>query len=54
MTVKITRIENGKVSLSMKDINEAIDKEVDEEPVEYVSNVTAGTSMADLFKKLGF
>ena len=54
VTVKITRIENGKVSLSMKDINEAIDKEVDEEPVEYVSNVTAGTSMADLFKKLGF
>lgn len=54
VTVKITKIENGKVSLSMKDVNEAIDKEVDEEPVEYVSNETVGTGMGDLFKKLGF
>lgn len=54
VTVKITKIENGKISLSMKALDEAIDKEVDEEPVEYVSEETAGTSMGDLFKKLGF
>lgn len=54
VTVKITKIENGKVSLSMKDVNEAIDKEVDEEPVEYTDDTSVGTSLGDLMKKLGF
>lgn len=51
--VKITKVENGKVSLSMKDLKDPMDKEVDEEPVEYHDHSAAGTSMADLFKKLG-
>lgn len=53
VTVKIIKIENGKVSLSMKELETAMDKEVDEEPVEYVSGENTGTSMGDLFKKLG-
>lgn len=51
--VKITKVENGKVSLSMKDLEDPMDKEVDEEPVEYHDTAAAGTSMADLLRKMG-
>lgn len=51
--VKITKVENGKVSLSMKDLEDPMDKAVDEEPAEYHDDTSAGTSMADLFKKMG-
>ncbi len=51
--VKITKVENGKVSLSMKDLADPMDKEVDEAPAEYHDKTAAGTSMGDLLKKLG-
>lgn len=56
VTVKITKIADGKVSLSMKDIHEALDTEVDAEPVEYIDKDSEGfgTSMGDLFKNFKF
>lgn len=51
--VKITKVENGKVSLSMKELEDPMDREVDAAPVEYHDEAAVGTGMADLLKKLG-
>jgi len=56
-TVKalITKVENGKISLSMKALEEALTAEkAEEEPEEYSDNGEATTSLAGLLKGLKF
>jgi len=51
--VLITKVENGKVSLSMKALEEALNTEkAEEEPEEYSDNGEATTSLFDLLKGL--
>ena len=50
VTVMITKIENGKISLSMKAIQEAQEKEVEEEAHEYRSEYVPNNPFADLLK----
>ena len=49
----ITKVDNGKVSLSIKALIEQIATErAEEEPEEYSDNETASTSLRDLLKGL--
>jgi len=52
--VKITAIKDGKISLSMKALEEIAATEITEEKIEYESDGDATTSLADLLKKAGF
>ncbi len=52
--VKVTAIKDGKLSLSMKALEEIAATEITEEKIEYESDGEATTSMADLLKKAGF
>lgn len=53
--VLITKVDNGKVSLSMKALEDALNTEKSEEDVEeYNDHGSAGTSLGDLFKNLKF
>lgn len=54
--VKILNTNDGKISLSIKavDENSRPDKIEEQEAAEYSSNEAIGTSLGDLFKKLGF
>ncbi|MBR4530303.1 MAG: S1 RNA-binding domain-containing protein [Lachnospiraceae bacterium] len=52
--VKVTKIKDGKLSLSMKALEEIPAEEVSEELAEYKSDGEATTSLADLLKKAGF
>ncbi|MCR4901657.1 MAG: S1 RNA-binding domain-containing protein [Butyrivibrio sp.] len=52
--VKITAIKEGKISLSMKALEEIAATEITEEKIEYESDGEATTSLADLLKKAGF
>ena len=50
--VKITKVADGKVSLSMKEANEVINKEVDEEVFDYKEEGQAVTGLGALFKNI--
>ncbi|SCY50127.1 S1 RNA-binding domain-containing protein [Butyrivibrio sp. INlla14] len=52
--VKVTQIKDGKLSLSMKALEEIAATEITEEKIQYESDGEATTSMADLLKKAGF
>ncbi|MBP3825530.1 MAG: S1 RNA-binding domain-containing protein [Butyrivibrio sp.] len=52
--VKVTAIKDGKLSLSMKALEEIGAEEVTEEKIEFESEGEATTSLADLLKKAGF
>ena len=52
--VKVIAIKEGKISLSMKALEDVMAKEITEEKIEYQSDGEATTSMADLLKKAGF
>ena len=52
--VTIIRIENGKISLSMKAAKEAEEEELNEEATEYKSEYVPNNPFADLFKDLKF
>lgn len=52
--VKITAIKDGKISLSMKALEEIAATEITEEKIEYESDGEASTSLAELLKKAGF
>ena len=52
--VKVTAIKDGKLSLSMKALDDVMAKEITEEEIEYKSEGEATTSLADLLKKAGF
>ena len=50
--VKITKVADGKVSLSMKEANEVINKDMDEEVFDYKEEGQAVTGLGALFKNL--
>lgn len=50
--VKITKVADGKVSLSMKEANEVINKEMDEEVFDYKEEGQAVTGLGALFKNI--
>ena len=51
--VKIIKVEKGKVSLSMKEAETVLDKDIDTKaPVEYSDNGSASTSLGSLFKNI--
>jgi small subunit ribosomal protein S1 len=52
--VKVTQIKDGKLSLSMKALEEIPATEITEEKIEFKSEGEATTSLADLLKKAGF
>ena len=52
--VKVTAIKDGKLSLSMKALEDIAATEITEEKIEYESDGEATTSLADLLKKAGF
>lgn len=52
--VKVTAIKDGKLSLSMKALEEIAATEITEEKIEYESDGEATTSLAALLKKAGF
>ena len=52
--VKVIAIKDGKLSLSMKALDDVMAEEVSEEKVEYRSEGEVTTSLADLLKKAGF
>ena len=52
--VRVTRIKDGKLSLSMRDLEDSAAEEVTEEKIEYKSEGEVTTSLADLIKKAGF
>ncbi|MCR4997997.1 MAG: S1 RNA-binding domain-containing protein [Butyrivibrio sp.] len=52
--VKVTAIKDGKLSLSMKALEEIAATEITEEKIEFESEGEATTSLADLLKKAGF
>ncbi|MBR0165206.1 MAG: S1 RNA-binding domain-containing protein [Lachnospiraceae bacterium] len=52
--VKVVQVKDGKVSLSMKDLEEAPAKDEPDEKFKYKSEGEATTSLADLIKKAGF
>jgi small subunit ribosomal protein S1 len=52
--VKVTAIKDGKLSLSMKALEEIAATEITEEKLEFESEGEATTSLADLLKKAGF
>lgn len=52
VTVKIIGVKDGKISLSMKALEEVVEEEVVEEKVEIPEAENIGTSLGDLFKGL--
>jgi small subunit ribosomal protein S1 len=52
--VKVTAIKDGKLSLSMKALDDIMAEEITEEKIEYKSEGNATTSLAELIKKAGF
>ena len=52
--VKVTAIKDGKLSLSMKALEEIAATEITEEKIEFKSEGEATTSLGDLLKKAGF
>jgi small subunit ribosomal protein S1 len=52
--VKVTAIKDGKLSLSIKALEDVGASEVTEEKIEYESDGEATTSLGDLLKKAGF
>lgn len=52
--VKVIAIKDGKLSLSMKALEEIAATEITEEKIEFESDGEATTSLADLLKKAGF
>ena len=52
--VKVTAIKDGKLSLSMKALEEIAATEITEEKIEFESDGEATTSLGDLLKKAGF
>ncbi|MCR5099715.1 MAG: S1 RNA-binding domain-containing protein, partial [Butyrivibrio sp.] len=52
--VKIIAIKDGKISLSMKALEDIAATEITEEKIEFESDGNATTSLADLLKKAGF
>ena len=50
--VKITKVEDGKISLSMKEASEVINKEMDEEIYDYKEEGQAVTGLGALFKNI--
>lgn len=52
--VKIIAIKDGKISLSMKALEDIAATEITEEKIEFESDGDATTSLADLLKKAGF
>ncbi len=52
--VKVTAIKDGKLSLSMKALEEIAATEITEEKIEFESDGEATTSLADILKKAGF
>lgn len=52
--VKVISIKDGKLSLSMKALQDVAATEITEEKIEYESDGNATTSLADLLKKAGF
>ncbi len=52
--VKVTAIKDGKLSLSMKALEEIAATEITEEKIEFENEGEATTSLADLLKKAGF
>lgn len=52
--VKVTAIKDGKLSLSMKALEEIAATEITEEKIEFESDGDATTSLGDLLKKAGF
>ncbi|MBR1670570.1 MAG: S1 RNA-binding domain-containing protein [Butyrivibrio sp.] len=52
--VKVTAIKDGKLSLSMKALEEIAATEITEEKIEFKSDGEATTSLADILKKAGF
>ncbi|MCR5657026.1 MAG: S1 RNA-binding domain-containing protein [Butyrivibrio sp.] len=52
--VKVTAIKDGKLSLSMKALQDVAATEITEEKIEYESDGNATTSLADLLRKAGF
>ena len=52
--VKVIAIKDGKLSLSIKALEDVMDPEVSEEKIEFESEGEATTSLADLLKKAGF
>ncbi len=52
--VKIIAIKEGKISLSMKALEDIAATEITEEKIEFESDGDATTSLADLLKKAGF
>ena len=52
--VKVTAVKDGKLSLSIKAVDEIGAEEVTEEKIDFKSEGEATTSLADLLKKAGF
>lgn len=52
--VKVTAIKDGKLSLSMKALEDVMAKEITEEEIHYESEGEVTTSLSDLLKKAGF
>ncbi len=52
--VKVTAIKDGKLSLSMKALDDIAATEITEEKIDFKSDGEATTSLADLLKKAGF
>ncbi len=52
--MQVTQIKDGKLSLSMKALEEIPAEKVEEELAEYQSDGEATTSLGDLLKKAGF
>ncbi|MCR4996990.1 MAG: S1 RNA-binding domain-containing protein [Butyrivibrio sp.] len=52
--VKVTAIKDGKLSLSMKALEDIAATEITEEKIDYKSDGEATTSLGDLLKKAGF
>ena len=52
--IKVTAIKDGKLSLSMKALQDVAATEITEEKIEFESEGEATTSLADLLKKAGF
>ena len=52
--VKVTAIKDGKLSLSMKALEDIAATEITEEKIEFESDGDATTPLADLLKKAGF
>ena len=50
--VKITKVADGKVSLSMKEASEVINKDMDEEVFDYKEEGQAVTGLGALFKNI--